>query len=110
MSVRASAWAWEASRSTGTAFVVLLALADHAGADGGDCYPSVGRLARRCRCDERTVQRAIATLIELGEVVLVEAGGGRRGTNRYRLTLRSHPQDGENAGENPPAICHPPEA
>jgi len=86
MSVRASSWAWETSRSTGSAFLVLLALADHAGQDGGDSWPSVGRLARRCRIDERTVQRAIDTLVGLGELV-VEERAGPRGTNRYRLTF-----------------------
>lgn len=90
MSVRASSWAWESSRSTGSAFLVLLALADHAGQDGGDCWPSVGRLARRCRVDERTVQRAVATLVDLGELIVEEAAGPR-GTNRYRLTFATAP-------------------
>jgi hypothetical protein len=106
MSVRASSWAWESSRSTGSSFLVLLALADHAGADGGDCYPSVARLAARCRVDERTVQRAIDKLIELGEVVIEEEGGranpgGRGRSNRYKLTFRGRPQDGEKPVEEP---------
>lgn len=104
MSVKASSWAWESSRSTGSSFLVLLALADHAGADGGDCWPSVARLARRCRVDERTVQRAIDKLVELGEVVITE-GGGRGHSNRYKLTLRTVPQAGDDPGETP-ADCH----
>lgn len=105
MSVKASSWAWESSRSTGSSFLVLLALADHAGQDGGDCWPSVARLSRRCRVDERTVQRALDKLQELGELV-VERGAGPRGTNRYRLTMATapplnldNPQHGEKAGD-----------
>lgn len=116
MSVRASSWAWESSAATGSAFLVLLALADHAGADGGDAWPSVGRLARRCRVDERTVRRAIATLTELGEVE-VEHNAGPHGTNRYRLTLRTgsatlrlEPVDnpGDNPAEDPGHLALPP--
>lgn len=113
MSVRASSWAWESSRSTGSAFLVLLALADHAGQDGGDCWPSVARLARRCRVDERTVQRALDKLQELGELV-VEHNAGPRGTNRYRLTMATAPpldldgpQPGDNPGEEAPGLVEP---
>lgn len=121
MSVRASSWAWEHSASTGSAFLVLLALADHAGVDHGDAWPSVRRLAERCRVDERTVQRALDRLIELGEVVLVdpatgeevtdrEATGGRGQTNRYRLTFRTGDAtaSGETVGGGPPGNLPPP--
>lgn len=100
MSVRASSWAWESSRSTGASFLVLLALADHAGGDGGDCWPSVGRLARRCRVDERTVQRALASLVELGELG-VDPGAGPAGTNRYRLTFVTTEELPLTPGDNP---------
>lgn len=87
MSVRASHWTWEFSQARGSAFLVLLCLADHAGQDGGDAYPSVERLAKRCRVDERTVQRALATLRELGEIEVQEPSTSRKAT-RYRLPMR----------------------
>lgn len=87
MSVRASSWVWESSKARGSAFLVLLALADHAGADGGDAFPSVHRLSVRCRVDERTVQRALASLLELGEIVVQDHATSKK-PNRYRLTLR----------------------
>lgn len=87
MSVRASSWAWECSQARGSAFLVLLCLADHAGQDGGDAWPSVERLAHRCRVDERTVQRALATLRDLGEIVVQDEATSRRPT-RYRLVMR----------------------
>lgn len=88
MSVKVSAWAWEHSGSTGAAFLVLLALADYAGHDGGDCYPSVATLARRCRLGERTVQTALRTLVELGELKVVDKGGKGPGhTARYKILM-----------------------
>lgn len=86
MSVIASSWVWEHSQSKGTARLVLLALADHAGADGGDAYPSVGRLALRCGVGKRTVQEALKVLVSLGELV-IEPQAGPHGANRYRIAM-----------------------
>lgn len=86
MSVAASSWVWEHSRAKGTARLVLLALADHAGADGGDAYPSVRRLSVRCGISTRSVQGALKVLVALGELE-VEDQAGPRGVNRYRLSM-----------------------
>jgi pyocin large subunit-like protein len=99
MSVAAMSWVWEHSKAKGSARFVLLALADHAGADGGDAYPSVRRLAKRCGLSERSVQAALTVLRELGEVE-VEANAGPGGTNRYRITMTP-------ADSAPPQILHP---
>lgn len=99
MSVKAMSWVWEHSRAKGSARLVLLALADHAGADGGDAYPSVGRLATRCGVSERTVHEALRILAELGEIV-VDRNAGPRGVNRYHLTLTP-------AESAPPQNPHP---
>lgn len=99
MSVKAMSWVWEHSRAKGSARLVLLALADHAGHDGGDAYPSVRRLAERCGVSERTVQDALKTLAELGELV-VNPQAGPRGVNRYQLTLTP-------AESAPPQNLHP---
>lgn len=99
MSVKAMSWVWEHSAAKSTARLVLLALADHAGHDGGDAWPSVGRLADRCGMSERTVQVALRQLVDLGEIeVASQAGPG--GVNRYRLTLTP-------AGSAPPQDLHP---
>lgn len=36
--------------------------------ESGSCYPSVKKLATRCHCTERSVQRNLALLIERGYV------------------------------------------
>jgi hypothetical protein len=84
MSVKAMSWVWEHSGATGAARLVLLALADHAGADGGDAFPSVARLAERTKLTERGVRKALRCLVDSAEIV-VEHGSGPRGTNRYRM-------------------------
>lgn len=102
MSVMAMSWVWEHSEAKGSAKLVLLALADHAGQDGGDAYPSVRRLAARCGLSERTVQSAIEGLEALGEIE-VERRCGPRGTNRFRLPMTP-------ADLAPPQISHPAES
>jgi hypothetical protein len=83
-------WVWEFSRSKATARLVLLAIADHANGDGLDAYPSMGQLIHKTALSERAVQRAVASLVELGEL-LVTGGGGRGHTNRYRIIMQTPP-------------------
>jgi hypothetical protein len=79
------------SKATGTDKVVLLGIANHDG-DGG-AYPSVATLARYANVSERTVQRSIQTLTELGELrVELNAGGSAkqrsdRRPNRYYVLV-----------------------
>lgn len=65
--------------------LVMLALADHAN-DDGFCYPSVGRLTKRTGLGERTVQKAIQRLAELGALE-VRKNGGPKGVNIYIITV-----------------------
>ena len=67
------------------ALLILLALADHADAEG-ECWPSVESLAHKSRSSRRTVQRVVADAVERGELVRV-LGSGRGHTNLYRFTL-----------------------
>lgn len=109
MSVKVSSWVWDHSRARGVTRLVLLALADHAGADGGDAYPSVARLAERCGVGERTVQDAIGRLVELGELV-VDRQAGPRGANRYQIPMRgadAAPPGVQEPHPAPPQIPHP---
>lgn len=96
MSVESIAIALHHSRAKGTAKLVLIGIANHDG-DGG-AWPSVATLAAYAACDARSVQRALATLVNLGEVHReVQAGGDHRvpehrRPNRYRFLLECPPQ------------------
>ena len=101
MSVRCMSWVWSESASTSTARFVLLAIADAANDAGTDAYPSMASLVRKTRLSERTVQAAIKTLVALGELV-VAPNAGPKGTNRYRIVMRTP------AESAPPQNLHPP--
>lgn len=74
------------SSATGTAKLVLLGIANHEG-DGG-AWPSVTTLAVYANTDPRTVQRAIAKLVECGELKrLIQQGGDHRTPNAERTNL-----------------------
>lgn len=79
------------SRAKGTAKLVLLGIANHAG-DGG-AWPSVATLARYANVDERSVQRALAQLVQAGELHVHVQGGGTHRTkdherpNRYDVLV-----------------------
>lgn len=88
MSIKVISWVWDSSASRGTDRLVLLAIADSAsGDDGTNAYPSIATLARKAGVSTRTVQRAIRTLVELGELEF-SPGAGRNGSNLYRVNVR----------------------
>jgi hypothetical protein len=66
MSIQVSNAVWQHSQSTGRARLVLLAIADHQGEIGA--WPSLKTLAKMVNSSERSVQRDIQTLQELGEL------------------------------------------
>ena len=80
MSIEALNWAWEQPVAKAATKLVLLALADHANADG-ECWPSMKRIAERSDISPRHVSRAIDELIDLG---LVEKSNRRRHGGQYR--------------------------
>lgn len=94
-------WVWEHSRSKLSARLVLLAIADHANGDGLDAYPSTTQLMRKTGLSERGVQKAIAELVELGEL-LVTTGGGRGKTNRYRVLMVERIAEDVNPADDAP--------
>ena len=74
MSVEALAIVLHHSKARGTAKLILLGIANHAG-DGG-AWPSKATLARYANCTPQTVRKHVQTLRSLGEVrVHVNAGG-----------------------------------
>lgn len=93
MSVESLSLVLQHSRASGTEKVVLLGIANHDG-DGG-AWPSIATLAGYANVSERTVQRAIESLVHLGELAVDVNRGGSLDTrsdrrpNRYRI-LVSH--------------------
>lgn len=55
MSIAVMSSVWNSGKHANGALIVLLALGDWAD-DGGYCWPSVTRLAAKCRMSDRNVQ------------------------------------------------------
>lgn len=89
MSVEALSLVLHHSKASGTAKLVLLGIANHYG-DGG-AWPAVSTLSKYANSTERTVQRSIQELVELGELRVEYRSGGFKpsayATNRYWLNL-----------------------
>ena len=89
MSIDAVKRVWAYSQHKGGALTLMLAIGDHTN-DQGLAWPGVTRLARMTRLTERQVHKLLGKIDHSGEVV-IERGGGRRRSNRYRIML---PADG----------------
>ena len=70
MSIKAMTYIWEHSQQKSTNLLMLLAIADHCN-DDGVCYPSVSRLAHKCRLEERSAQKVLRKLEQAGEISIV---------------------------------------
>lgn len=66
MSIQTMQAVWQHSKSDGRARLVLLAIADHQGEIGA--WPSIATLAKMVNSSERSVQRDIQYLQEIGEL------------------------------------------
>lgn len=100
MSVRVMSWVWDHSRAEGIDRLILLAIADCANDEGTEAWPSVPTLMRKARVTRRTVQRALASLIELGELD-VDYNAGRGGSNKYRILMADPRQNDARASVTP---------
>lgn len=80
-------WAW-GKGSTPAETLVLLAIADHADADGV-CWPGMRRVAEKTGLARRTVVRAVEALEASGlmKVERRKTGSGRQTSNRYLLQM-----------------------
>ena len=90
MSIEISNAVWRTSQSVGRARLVLLAIADHQGEIGA--WPSIETLAKMVNASERSVQRDIAELVSLGELIKHEQAAPSRGqykANLYWVNLPS---------------------
>lgn len=80
---------WERFPSGGTSLLALLALADWANDDGGNCHPSIASIARKIRASESQARRIVHGLIQSGWVHVVgnEFGGSPKASRRYRIDI-----------------------
>lgn len=85
MSVRTMARVWEKSQHCGSALLMLLAIADFAD-DDGQAFPSVSRLAKKCRIKPRNCQYILRALEKSGELV-IKFNKGPSGSNLYQIVL-----------------------
>ena len=86
MSVQAMSWVIENSKHKGSAFVVLLMIANHAHADGTTAYPSIDTIAREARISPRQVYNVIVKL-ERSKELLIFRNAGPNGTNLYSIPI-----------------------
>lgn len=80
---------WQHSKATGVSKLILLALAQHADADGF-CWPGYEALGEMVGLTKRNAMRNLAPPIESGEVMVWEQQGqhgGRGYTNIYLITV-----------------------
>ena len=89
MSIRVMALVWERPDLDPYERLMMLSLADHAD-DEGVCFPSIARLCARTGMKERGAQTVLKRLAEKGHL-RVEMNAGRKGTNRYIITLTPAP-------------------
>lgn len=76
------------SKASGTAQMILMGIANHQG-DGG-AWPAISTLAKYGKVSERRAQQIIRELELLGELQIVNNGGGKTetgATNLYQVTL-----------------------
>lgn len=83
MSIKIMSAIWENGPLGLSEAMLLLAIADYCN-DEGECWPSVGSLARKARMTDRGVQKISARLCEAGWLE-IEIGGGRKNCNLYRI-------------------------
>ncbi|MER7589355.1 helix-turn-helix domain-containing protein [Micromonospora sp. NPDC127501] len=79
---------------------VAIAIAAHANQEG-HAWPSVATLAEYAGCSERTVQRALAKLVQLGRLVVAKVAGIV--TRVYRLVTHQGVTDAASGVTNQPA-------
>lgn len=85
MSIQCLSWVLEHSDAQHGARHVLIALANHADADGGRAFPSVDRLAHESRLTRRAVQSGLKRLKADGAIR--DEGLSPYGTTVYRVVM-----------------------
>jgi hypothetical protein len=92
VSVKVQSLAWERAQLPPSEKLVLLALADHAHDDGTSAKPGVAYLAWKTDLSERTVQRSLKYLEDVGLIApTAHEKGGRGCCTEYTLYLANLP-------------------
>lgn len=86
MSIKVQSYVWENSKASGSALLLLLAIADHAHDDGTGAYPGIDLLAHKCRQSVRNTDYLLRKLEKMGEIITMP-NGGPKGTNEYRIPM-----------------------
>lgn len=102
MSNRSLDAVFQHSKAKGSARLILLAMADEASDEGllTAYRRSLSWLAHKANVDKATAKRAVATLVELGEVQVLVVGDGRTQSD-YRLLLPGLKTAAGNEGGHP---------
>lgn len=89
MSTRHTAAVWELSGISATEKLVLLALADDANYESGECWRSQGRIAERCGLSRQTLNRSIKSLVSRGLLTSQRNfdSDGRQKNNTYWVNI-----------------------
>lgn len=87
MSIQAIAAAFRVEAPSPVAKFVLLALADHARADGTNIYPSRESLALKTQFCKRTITRGLSELLDAGLIIITRYGNGT--PNTYAMPLNA---------------------
>ena len=102
MSIEATSWVFEHSRSKGAARLVLLSIANHADPFGKSTYPSLGTISRESGVSLRQIKRSFAQLLKIGEL-RIQRCASPFGTNVYALPL-FHSLQGEGGDTLSPGV------
>ena len=97
MAIEVMTRVWKEGPEDKTETLVLLYLADKASEDGTKCYPSISRIADRCRLSRQGAMNVLARLEDKGWITK-HSGGGRGYPNHYTIHLnrfgkKSSPDD-----------------
>lgn len=105
MSGAALGWAKSVRAPNAMAKAVLVSLADYAD-QSGIAWPAIPRLAQEVQASDRTVQRALRSLEEVGLIFTEKRDrqDGGQTSNGYRLAM----PPGDNLTPAPVTSCHPP--
>lgn len=80
---------WDKSQHSGTNLLMLLAIADFAD-DDGVAFPSVGKLATKCRMSKRNAQDRLRELADSGELTVKKnEGPPPKFPNLFMINLKS---------------------
>jgi hypothetical protein len=76
----------KSSRSRGTTRLVAVAIGDSCKDDGTGAWPAMHTIAARAGASERTAQRSVGELVQLGELVIDKNAGPKR-SNLYTIRV-----------------------